>query len=231
MNSGIYEIVCNSNGKKYIGSAVDLKRRKNKHYSELKRNKHANKYLQNAYNKYGKENFKFKILCYYEPSELIFQEQRFLDHYEKDSPLFNLCKTAGSRLGIKHTDETRQKISDKVKNRFGNKNPFFNKQHTEETKGILSLFFKGKKQTVEHVEKRVLSKKDFVHTEETKQKMSSAHKGKKMSDESKKKMSLAKKGRKLSEEHKKRISDSMKRQKTIVNDKLIAKAFDEGRIG
>ena len=131
--SGIYEIICKPTQKRYIGSAIDLKRRERQHFVNLQKNKHPNTYLQNSYNKYGKNNFLFKILCYYEPSELIFQEQRFLDHYKRNS-LFNICKTAGSCLGLKHTEQTKKKIG------LGNKG----KKHTDEAKIKISKVHKGK---------------------------------------------------------------------------------------
>ena len=62
MNSGIYKIENLINGKIYIGSSVDLLGRKNAHFSQLNRNIHGNKKLQNSFNKYGKDNFNFKIL-------------------------------------------------------------------------------------------------------------------------------------------------------------------------
>ena len=62
MLSGIYKITNKVNGKFYIGSANNLKRRKWEHFCNLKHNKHCNKKLQYSYNKYSKENFKFEIL-------------------------------------------------------------------------------------------------------------------------------------------------------------------------
>ncbi|MBT6047738.1 MAG: GIY-YIG nuclease family protein [Candidatus Scalindua sp.] len=131
--SGIYEIICKPTQKRYVGSAVNLERRKKQHFTNLQKSNHPNTYLQNSYTKYGKDNFEFKILCYYEPTELIFQEQRFLDYYKKDS-LFNICKTAGSTLGLRHTDETKKKIS------LGNKG----NKHTDEAKIKISKVHKGK---------------------------------------------------------------------------------------
>jgi group I intron endonuclease len=60
--SCIYKIVNNINGKIYIGSAVDFKRRKRDHLYQLKKGIHHSKYLQRGYNKHGFENFNFSIL-------------------------------------------------------------------------------------------------------------------------------------------------------------------------
>ena len=53
--SGVYMIVIN--GKSYIGSSVFIQQRWKQHKSDLKCNRHANSYLQNAYNKYKEAKF------------------------------------------------------------------------------------------------------------------------------------------------------------------------------
>jgi len=60
--SGIYQIFCLSTSKSYVGSSVDIVNRWSHHRSHLKNNKHGNKYLQHAWNKYGEDQFIFKIL-------------------------------------------------------------------------------------------------------------------------------------------------------------------------
>jgi len=59
---GIYCFTNRVNGNQYIGGSLDLNKRKSNHLSALKRKTHASIILQNAYNKYGQENFDFKIL-------------------------------------------------------------------------------------------------------------------------------------------------------------------------
>lgn len=62
MTRGIYKIINIINNKFYVGSAVDLKRRKARHFSELRTNKHNNRHLQAAWNKYGEQAFVFVVL-------------------------------------------------------------------------------------------------------------------------------------------------------------------------
>lgn len=50
--SGIYGIFNLVNGKVYIGSAINLKKRFSDHKGRLQKQKHRNGYLQNAWNKY-----------------------------------------------------------------------------------------------------------------------------------------------------------------------------------
>jgi group I intron endonuclease len=62
MAQGIYKIINVVNNKFYVGSAVDFKRRKARHFSELRNKKHNNQKLQNAWNKYGEQAFVFVIV-------------------------------------------------------------------------------------------------------------------------------------------------------------------------
>lgn len=58
----IYQIYCEGNGKTYIGQAANIYKRWSRHRRDLYNNKHANQYLQNAYNKYGAESFKYEMI-------------------------------------------------------------------------------------------------------------------------------------------------------------------------
>jgi len=59
---GIYKIINIINNKYYVGSTLDLYQRKTTHFRKLRINKHHCIHLQNAWNKYGEENFKFEII-------------------------------------------------------------------------------------------------------------------------------------------------------------------------
>lgn len=60
MKSGIYQIINKSTNKFYIGSAIDLKKRKREHFHHLNHNKHRNKHLQSSWNKHGTWRLKKK---------------------------------------------------------------------------------------------------------------------------------------------------------------------------
>lgn len=62
MTRGIYKIINVANNKFYVGSAVDLKRRKMRHYAELRHGKHNNRHLQAAWVKYGEQAFVFVVV-------------------------------------------------------------------------------------------------------------------------------------------------------------------------
>ena len=59
---GIYKILNTINGKFYIGSSVNLRKRLYEHFRELELGIHTNKHLQNAWIKYGKQGFKFQVI-------------------------------------------------------------------------------------------------------------------------------------------------------------------------
>ena len=104
----IYTIICKETNKQYIGSALNHAKRKREHFYNLKNNKHPNKKLQNAYNKYGADCFDFKIIEVVEDEKkLIEREQHYIN---KLKSVYNICKVAGSSLGLKRTKGTRDKI-------------------------------------------------------------------------------------------------------------------------
>lgn len=111
---GIYKITNIVNGKFYIGSAVNLRQRRNGHRYSFKKNTHYNKYFQRSYNKYGKESFTFNILLFCEKEELIRYEQFFIDTLK---PEYNLSPAAGSNLGYKYTAEQRKNVADAIRRR------------------------------------------------------------------------------------------------------------------
>lgn len=59
----IYKIINNINGKVYVGQTINIVKRKNAHYNQLKNKKHHNKALQKDFLLYGENNFSF---CYKE---------------------------------------------------------------------------------------------------------------------------------------------------------------------
>jgi group I intron endonuclease len=62
MAAGIYKIINVVNNKFYVGSSVNLRRRKSRHFSELRAGKHNNKHLQAAWGKYGEQAFVFVVV-------------------------------------------------------------------------------------------------------------------------------------------------------------------------
>lgn len=121
---GVYIITNLINGKFYIGSSIHLSDRKNTHFRELEQGIHDNNHLQKAYNKYGKDNFTFKIIEYIECREnVIPREQYWIDYFlsaTKRENLYNICLIAGSCAGVKRSEESKKLYS---LAKMGDKNP------------------------------------------------------------------------------------------------------------
>ncbi len=152
----IYQIVNNVNGKRYIGSANDFHRRKNRHLQKLRKNEHANYHLQKSWNKYGESNFVFVILEYVECSEdLIIREQWWLDTV---NPEYNICRVAGSSLGVKRSEATKEKIRQA---NIGLKHPDWRNQLKSKAQGGENHWTQNKDFTEETRLKMSKSKKEL----------------------------------------------------------------------
>lgn len=112
--SGVYSIRNTVNDKRYIGSAAhSLRRRILDHKYRLNSGTHVNKHLQNAWRRYGPTSFKFTILVRCHPESCLEKEQEYLDKFKSFLPEcgYNICPTAGSRLGVKLDEETCTRFS------------------------------------------------------------------------------------------------------------------------
>lgn len=138
--AGVYEIKNILNNKRYVGSSCNIFKRWNEHRRDLNNNKHHSIKLQRAWNKYGEKHFYFEILETCEPIKetILFLEQKYLDL----NPEYNICYMAGSPLGHKHTEETKNKY---FKNRSGKNNPNYGNKYSIETRTLLSEILRKRK--------------------------------------------------------------------------------------
>lgn len=207
--SGIYEIVNSVNGKRYIGSAVNLSLRFCKHRRELAKGIHHNQHLQRAFNLQGPDGWIFRPLIICSRAELLFYEQRCLDALR---PEYNVCVVVGSRLGIPNSPEHNAKIGNANRGRVmgplsaerrkkvGDANR--GKPHgpmSDETKAKLSAGRKGKgcgarsQEWRENIAKALAGRKlSASHCERLRQ----VKTGTKLSDETKRKIGVAHAGKK-----------------------------------
>lgn len=64
MKCYIYQIINQITQEKYVGQTTNFSRRKENHISALRNNHHPNPKLQNAWNKYGENNFSWIVNSY-----------------------------------------------------------------------------------------------------------------------------------------------------------------------
>jgi len=147
--TGIYKILNLLTGSVYIGSAINCELRRRRHFSILRHNKHYNKHLQNAFNKYGESAFIFGVITMCDKETLIEKEQYYIDKYKSFSKGigYNISPFAGRtkglvahNKGIPWTLKQRSVLSNAAKNR---KTQPHIVPHTQEARLKMSLSRKG----------------------------------------------------------------------------------------
>lgn len=109
--SGIYKITCLANKRIYIGSTFNLQQRKSQHFSDLRLNKHCNRHLQRAWDKYGEHAFTFEVLELVLSMSLPAREQYWLNKLKPFGKSgFNIAREAHSNLGVERSPETIEKL-------------------------------------------------------------------------------------------------------------------------
>ena len=140
---GIYKITSPS-GKVYIGQSKDIHNRWRayKWYSCRRQIK-----LYNSLKKYSSQKHKFDIIHRCDKSDLNKIEKYYIELYESFNSKYGLNLISGGGCGVSFSDETRKKISVKMKGRIvsektkkimrsyvGKDKAFFGKKHTEKAK-------------------------------------------------------------------------------------------------
>lgn len=179
---GIYCIECVKTHLKYIGQTYEnFYRRWIFHKWSLKNNRHSNTYLQNSYNKYGSENFKFYTIESFDiyckdtirKETLDELEKYYIEKYNTFECGFNLT-TGGERC-------TMRPLSEEAKRKIGEKNKInmLGKKHSEETKKLMSISHKGKPKTELHKKHLSMAKKGKPISSEHREKCRIANQGSK----------------------------------------------------
>lgn len=93
----IYQIENLVTHESYIGQTIDFKRRKRDHINNLKNNQHDNPKLQNAWNKYGEQEFHFRVWEFNIESskELNKLECEYIKKYDSLNNGYNLVPGGG----------------------------------------------------------------------------------------------------------------------------------------
>lgn len=218
----IYCITNIVNDKQYVGQAVIKSKRWKDHKSALSVGKHNNRYLQAAYNKYGKEAFVYTVLEIL-PTLLNLDEceQYWINKLNTVAPNgYNLNPTAGSARGFKHTEETKLKWSEQRKGKKRSPEALIalregckkRKPVSDQAKENMRQAQLGRKQSEETKAKRKILmfgnqwNKGRKQSQEQIDHRASFHKGKIVSQETRDKRSAIFKGRVFSEETKMKMS-------------------------
>jgi len=180
----IYKIRNVVNGKFYVGSTADTRERFRTHRNRLRNNKHHCLHLQASWNKYGEDCFKFEVVETVDSVELLWSiENRWLEENFGKPHCYNAGRSADApmrgRTGELSPNYKRvwgQEFKDKVAvgikavyDADPSSHPRLGKQHTEETKALISA----------KVNQAVAEGRggSFIPSEETRHKMSEALKG------------------------------------------------------
>jgi len=122
--AGIYQIECTATGKLYVGGTKDLHARWCVHLHGLENGQHSNSKLQNDFNEYGLDEFRFKVIEFVEEHEqLTEREQCWMDKLEViGDGGYNMLPFAGSAKGVHLKESTKEKLREyNVKNIIGMK--------------------------------------------------------------------------------------------------------------
>jgi len=193
----IYLITNLINDKKYVGQTIykNPNQRWSKHKYDTKRDSFCSIHM--AMRKYRIENFKFEVIdeSANNIDELNDLEEFYISFYDTFKG-HGYNSTSGGD-GYTFSDETKRKMSI---NRTGNLNPFYKLKHSDETKRKISEANKNKKVSTETRQKLSKANTGRKHSEEHKQKIKRSGKlngmyGVTHSEESKRKMSESSKGK------------------------------------
>lgn len=201
-------------GRIYIGCSQNIEKRFTQHQNNLKSGNHANRYFQNSVNKYGLENFTFEVVfelpshCEEHvlknletlfiwsenpenlyniivPREFQTKSTNYLDFRERKIKAWKETVAKNGGLPLR-TPELKEQQSKAVS---GEKNPFFGKTHSLETKKILSE--KAKARWSDPQERLLMShrRKNFFKDPKNRAKVGERSRGRKHSEETKQKIS------------------------------------------
>jgi group I intron endonuclease len=147
MARGIYKIINIINNKFYVGSAVNFSRRRTRHFSELKTQKHNNQKLQAAWNKYGPDAFIFVVVEELpEHADLLAAEDVWLKEHVGHDYCYNIGTTATApSLGL-----------------VGPLSPSWGRKHTDTAKSMIGTASKARVQSEGERKKRRESMKGHV---------------------------------------------------------------------
>lgn len=129
----VYKIECSKDGRFYIGASRNPYKRKLEHFNKLRKNKHHNKFLQRAFNKYGEDSFTYTVIEKFKEEEDMWKREEEL--IEKFSNTYNampggirgprMLGADNPKYGKQITEKQRKLQSEAMS---GDKHPFYGKK-------------------------------------------------------------------------------------------------------
>ena len=137
----IYKIENLQNGKVYIGQTVrDLQVRIGEHIRK------DTTIMGKAFKKYGIEQFSISEIDEAKTIEELNEKEKYwIDYYKCVTPTgYNQCIGGENTLGYSHSEKSKKKMNASKSKLFtGDGNPFYGKQHSDESKAKMSEKRKG----------------------------------------------------------------------------------------
>lgn len=107
----------------YIGqTSKTFEHRKRQHINNLRADRHANRHLQRAFNKYGETAFEVDTLEEIDNPAILEDAEYFWINYFRSigAELYNIAPVGKSLRGVKRSDEYKQKVGAKKKQDWQN---------------------------------------------------------------------------------------------------------------
>lgn len=166
-----------STNKIYIGQTkMKFIKRYWHHVWKLNNNCHDNKFIQNSWNKYGKNDFIFETVELIEDcTKLNIREIYYIEYFDSFKNGFNLTAGGEGKKECPMPEHAKKIIGDK------NRKHNLGKKHSEETKLKMRKSSPHRKLSEDHKNKLLKVHLGFKFTDESKEKMSISHRGSKNS--------------------------------------------------
>ncbi len=243
--SGIYMIKCKFTVKFYIGRSKNIVYRFLDHMKDLSLGRRKSGKWYSDFKQYGKESFILYLIELVNNLNTIkIREQYYLNLFLKKNKdfMYNISTAADGFLpGVIFTKEHCKNIRESklgiifskkaIKNmslaKEGNKNYMYGKTHDKRVRELISKVHKGKKLTLEHVEKISKANKGHAVSEETKNKIRKASTGRIKTKEEIEKIRKSQVGKFISLETRKKMSKSHKGLVEGKNNPMFGKIHSE----
>lgn len=192
---GIYRIFNIETGLSYIGKTGEsFQRRYWHHVWSLRKNVHANKWLQNSWNKYGENVFRFEVLAYSsDEDEMNELERHYIEIYRIMGLSCNISSGGDGKSGVAMSEHAKRIVGEK------NRRHMTGRKASEETRAKMRKSSKHISPSEDHRAKLREYMSNRVVSDETKAKIAKAFAGSKSS--------FAKLNEKQVEEIKRRLMD------------------------